>query len=439
MFEYISRLSLRLARRSRLKKLAELNKSQYLPPESVRDRREAGFLKIIEHARSRVPYYRDALKDLEIRSLDDLTAIPFLTKKIIQANTEVLKAEGYPPERFIPNMTGGSTGEKLKLFSDANSSRPAFLMRGNMWAGWRVGEKQLQLWGAHSDLSNAEGLLQRFTGTFIHRNKMLSSYDMTDRDMLDYSDIINRYRPRLITGYTSALYLLSMFIRENGLKVHSPKGVICSAETLTENHREVIESVFGCRVLNRYGCREVGNIAQECEQQNGLHINAEHIIVEVVDESGHPCRPGETGEIVVTELDNKVFPFIRYKIGDIGILSDRACLCGRGLPMLEKVEGRVWDIIVGVNGNRLIGTFWLVEGVKGIKQYQVVQLEHGRLTLKLVVTGEFDEEARSELIRRVKENCGEDMTVDIEIMDNIPLTESGKRRFVISRVSPFIE
>jgi phenylacetate-CoA ligase len=439
VLEFLSRSSFWIARRSHMKQLAELNDSQNLPPGSVRAAQEKAFLEIIEHARSNVPWYREALGDLDIRSLDDITSIPFLTKKMIQAGTDRLKAEGLPPERFIPNTTGGSTGEKLEMYSDAASSRFAILMRSNMWTGWSIGEKQLQLWGAHSDLSNAQGLKQRISGLFFNRNRMLSSYDMTEHDMRRYVEIINRNRPRLITGYSSALYLLTRFIRTEGLKIYSPKGVICSAETLQDEQRETIESVFGCGVFNRYGCREVGNIAQECQEHNGLHINAEKIIVEVVDEAGRACRPGETGEIVVTDLDNYVFPFIRYRIGDIGALSDRTCPCGRGLPMLESVDGRVWDVIIGANGSRVIGTLWLVEGVDGIRQYQIIQPEHGKLTLRLVVTGEFSEESRSELIRRVKDKCGGEMAVKIDMVDDIPLTGSGKRRLVISNVSPFIE
>lgn len=422
-----------------MKRLAELNDSQFLSYESLRAAQEKAFLEIIEHASSSVPWYRKALKELEIRSLDDITSIPFLTKKIIQAEADSLKAEGFPRERFIPNTTGGSTGEKLEMYSDAASSRFATLIRGNMWTGWRIGEKQLQLWGAHSDLSSAKGLKQRISGYFFHRNRMLSSYDMTERDMSEYYSIINSYKPSLITGYSSALYLMARFIRDTKMYVYSPKSIICSAETLEIEQRNLIETIFGCSVFNRYGCREVGNIAQECEEHKGLHINSENMIVEVVDETGKPCRPGETGEIVVTDLDNHVFPFIRYRIGDIGTLSDRTCPCGRGLPMLEGVDGRVWDVIVGANGSRVIGTLWLVEGVKGIDRYQILQPEHGRLVLRLVVTGEFGEESRQELIRRVKDKCGEEMDVDIETVDDITLTKSGKRRLVISNVSPFIE
>jgi phenylacetate-CoA ligase len=228
----------------------------------------------------------------------------------------------------------------------------------------------------------------------------------------------------------------------NDLKVHSPKGIVTSAETLYPHQRETIESVFGCRIFNRYGCREAGNIAQECEEHNGLHIFSEHVVVEVVDEKGDPAPPGEPGEIVVTKLDNYVFPFIRYRIGDIGVLSERRCPCGRNLPMLESVEGRVFDIIVGTNGNHLSGTFWTIllrEYVSGISKFQVIQEEYGKILLKLEAGSGFSEKEKEKLISKIRERCGEDMNVEIETVEEIEQTESGKHRFVISKVSPYLQ
>ena len=157
-----------------------------------------------------------------------------------------------------------------------------------------------------------------------------------------------------------------------------------------------------------------------------------------MNEKGKVCKPGEIGEIVVTDLNNLVFPFIRYRIGDLGVLTNRQCACGRGLPLIDKVEGRVWDVIVGTNGNRMIGALWhIVKNVQGIKQYQVLQENLGELTIKIVTDGQFEEGERSKLINLVREKCGNDMSVKIEVVDEIPLTESGKRRYIISRVSPF--
>lgn len=424
-----------------MKTFDELIENAYRPEQVLKEQQETAFLKLIDHARSNVPYYSNILRNIDIRSLDDITSIPFLTKKTIRENFEDLKATDIPPERFIPNSTGGSTGEKLEFYGDTDQILASLLLRSNTWTGWDVGEKQMQLWGAHYDISKARGFVNRFKSSLIQRNLLLSSYDMTEEDMRDYHGRINRYRPALITGYPSAMALFSEFIRGNGLTVHSPKGIITSAETLYEHQRKIIESVFGCRVLNRYGCREVGGVAQECLEQDGLHIFTEHVMIEVVDDNGKPCGPEESGEIVVTKLDNLAFPFIRYRIGDIGVLSDRICPCGRNLPMLEKVEGRVFDIVVGTNGNHLSGTYWTIllrEYVEGISCFQVIQEEFGKLLLRLIVDDRFDEGEKVKLVKGIREKCGEDMEIDIEIVDDIPLTGSGKHRFVVSKVSPYL-
>jgi phenylacetate-CoA ligase len=439
---YISRQLLRLLRRDRVKKYEELVSNAFLSAEKLNEQQESSFLELIGHARENVPYYGKILNDIEIRSIADIASIPPLTKKLIRQNFEDLKAVNLPPDRFVPNSTGGSTGEKLEFFSDTDQILASLLMRSNSWTGWEPGEKQLQLWGAHYDISLVSGLAARLKNSLIQRNLLLSSYDMTTGDMAGYLEKINSYRPALITGYPSAMALFAEFIKDRGAKVHTPKGIVTSAETLFEHQRETIESVFGCKVLNRYGCREAGGVAQECAEQNGLHIFSEHVIIEILDEKGEPCGPGRTGEIVVTVLDNYAFPLIRYRIGDIGALSDRTCPCGRNLPMLEKVEGRVFDIVVGTNGNHLSGTYWTIllrEYVEGISSFQVVQEELGKLLLRLVTDEKFDDEAGSKLTAAIKEKCGQDMTVEIEKVDEIPLTGTGKHRFVVSKVSPYAD
>jgi len=439
MLKYFSKSLLEITRHSRMKRLRELNKTQYLPHECLIELQETKLRKLIEHAKVDVPYYREILKDVEVESLKDLEAVPFLTKKIIQQNGDRIKAESISSARFIPNATGGSTGQKLEFFNDENACLAALILRGNIWAGWKVGERQAQLWGAHSDIATSKISYRYLKRSLIHRNLLLSSYNMTDNDISEYHRLINDHKPQLVTGYSSALYLFCESVRRNNLKVYSPEGVISSAETLRQDQRETMEAVFGCKVLDRYGCREVGSIAHECDRQHGMHINIDHVIVEVVNENGEPCNAGEVGEIVITDLDNYVFPFIRYKIGDIGVLSDQTCGCGRGLPLMEKVEGRVWDVVVGANGNRLVGTFWLVDGVTGIRQYQVIQKAFGKLRLRLVVDNRFNDEERKKLSERVKEYCGDNMELYIEILDDIPPSESGKHRYIISEVSPFVK
>ncbi len=436
----ISELSLSIFKRKKIKEFYELDKSQWFPLSEIKTIQRIKFKKLLEHCVQNVPYYREIAGFDKINELSDMQGIPFLTKEIINGNKDELKAGNIIEKRFVPNSTGGSTGESLKFYSD-NTNHIGFgiKMRNNMWTGWKIGERQAMLWGSHYDILKAQELCNTVKNKLIHKILYLSSYDMKETDMAAYRRKLNYYKPQLITAYPSGIFILANFLGKNGLNVYKPKGIICSGETLYDYQREKIESLFACSVYNRYGCREVGNIAHQCDKHHGLHINSEHVIVEVVDRDGKACYPGDIGEVVVTDLDNYVFPFVRYKIGDLAVLSGTRCDCGRELPVLEKVEGRVFDVVVGTNGNMLTGNFWTVllrTGAKGIKQFQVVQERKGELILKLIIEKSFDNVERNKIIKEIHNKCGNEMSINIQIQDKIPLTTSGKHKFVISRVSP---
>ncbi|MHA1394706.1 MAG: phenylacetate--CoA ligase family protein [Promethearchaeota archaeon] len=431
-----------ILRKSKLKSVRELIKSQYLSLAEIKEIQNKKFISLINNCKKNVPYYKNLPILNKIKNMDDIKYLPFLTKKDIRNNFDDLMAKNLPKKYFMLNSTSGSTGEKLIFFSDSrNVINFGIVIRNNMWTGWDFGEKQVYLWGSQYDISEAKKFINNLKNRLIHRKIFFSSYVMKEKDMYIYWKKFNSFKPKLITAYTTGLFIFSRFLEKNGLNIYRPRGIICSAETLFEIQRKKIESVFNCKVYNRYGCREVGNIAHQCERQGGLHINAEHLIVEIINENGIQCKPGELGEIVITDLDNYVFPFVRYKIGDIGIISDKECPCGRGLPLLERVEGRIFDIILGTNGNKLTGNFWttlLRTFVKGIKQFQVIQEKLDTLTLKLIVDKEFDLKNKNNLIMRIKEKCGNDMKINFQLVDKIPLTESGKHRFIISKISPYL-
>jgi phenylacetate-CoA ligase len=440
----LSRVLLGAIRPNRLKALHQLEESQWMPREKIREAQREKLMPLLSHAASHVPYYREEFGRLgiiseDIKGLEDLGRLPVLKKNIIRDNFSRLVADNVAPKVCWPSSTSGSTGFTLDFYHDRRTSNftRALGLRGNEWTGWTIGDRHAVLWGLTAD-DMTTGLYGWIKNSVIHRRMFLSSYEMNNEKMIDFRQRINKFKPLLIEGYASALNLFSQFLKDHQLWIYRPKGVISTAETLNSQQREVISSAFHCRVYNRYGSREVSGIAQECEEGSGLHIFAEHVIVEVLNERDEPCRPGEIGKIVVTDLDNYAFPFIRYEIGDLGVASEKVCPCGRGLPLLASVEGRVWDVIIGANRNRLVGTFWLVHGIKGIRQFQVVQDRIGELKLNVVADPGFGEGERQKLIQRVHANCGMDMKVDIQLVDSIPPADSGKHRYIISKVSPFV-
>jgi len=243
-------------------------------------------------------------------------------------------------------------------------------------------------------------------------------------------------RPGLLFGHAHSIFILAEALRGQAHGVR-PSGIIATSMMLIPSERRVIEEVFGVPVTNRYGCEEVSLIACECEQHRGLHLNADHNIVEFLRDDGTPCDPGEDGRIVVTELVNFGMPMIRYEVGDRGVPGSRRCPCGRGLPMMEHVTGRVADFLVATDGHRVAGIS-IIENtltrLPGIQQMQVVQESAQDLVVNLVAAPEYDARTEAVLVSSLQEYLGSEVTVAINRVAQIPQEKSGKYRFTICRI-----
>jgi len=430
------------------KHLHNLDKTQWLSNKEIEEVQWTKLKKLLDYAYQNVPFYKKILNNIgltpnDVCAREDFRRLPLLDKESIEFNISNITSMDYDARDLIENSTGGSTGRNLHFFNDKRrlGIRGSVVIRGNRWAGLDIGTNHAYLWGSPFDTSLEDTLKNKMYNKMVGCNLFLSSYDLSEKTAFSYAKKIQQYKPDVLIGYPSPLYFFAKYLNDNKIRSIHPKSIISSAEVLYDYQRELIEFVFGCKVFNRYGCREFSAIAQECSEHSGLHINAEHVYVECLKENGEIAAPGEPGELVVTDLDNYGMPFIRYRIGDRGILSDRKCNCGRGLPIMEQVEGRTFDIIVGTNGRNLGGTFWtllLRTAVKGIKQFQVMQESHNQINIKIVVDDLFKAENLNILNKKIHEYCGEDMNVSFEFVDKIPLTRSGKFRFVISKVIPSI-
>lgn len=433
--------------RPTFKYLGEFERNQWLSTKEIEEIQWVKLQSLLEYAYRNVPYYKKIFKDIklkpkDIKSKEEFKKIPILTKEDIDKNSSEMTSIEYDKKDLVKNSTGGSTGRNLNFFVDGRRShlKEIVTIRGNRWAGLDICEKHAFLWGSPFDISLQNKLKNKIFNKIYGSDLFLSSYELSENNMLLYAKRLQRYKPEVIIGYPSPLYLFAKFIENKKIEGLNTKSIISSAEVLYEYQRELIESVFQCKVFNRYGCREFGNIAHECSEHSGMHINADHVYIECLKENGEPTAFGETGELIITDLDNYAMPFVRYRIGDTGVLSDRNCNCGRGLPLLEEVGGRTFDIIVGVNGRYLGGTFWtllLRTAIKGIQQFQVVQESEYNINIKIVVDKSFNSEDIDMLTRKIHEYCGDDMQITVDVVDKIPLTKSGKFRFVISKVSPF--
>jgi phenylacetate-CoA ligase len=203
---------------------------------------------------------------------------------------------------------------------------------------------------------------------------------------------------------------------------------------LYPEQRDQIARVFGCRVANGYGGRDAGFIAHECPA-GGMHITAEDIIVEIVDAEGKFQPPGVAGEIVVTHMATQSFPFIRYRTGDVGVLDERVCACGRGLPLIKEIQGRTTDFVVARDGTVMHGLalVYVVRDLPGIAKFKIVQESVDHTRVLLVANADFDRGNAEQIRSGMAQRLGQDVQIDIEFVDDIPAEASGKYRYVISK------
>jgi phenylacetate-CoA ligase len=205
------------------------------------------------------------------------------------------------------------------------------------------------------------------------------------------------------------------------------------------HERSAIENIFGLQVIDRYGCEEISLIASECEHHEGMHINIEHIFIEFIKSDGSHAKPGEEGTIVVTDLLNRAMPFIRYSVDDIGVPTDRRCSCGRGLPLMEKVIGRIADFLVRKDGSLVAGVSLIertLTAIPGIKQMQIIQKAIDDIVVKIVKEESFGENSERKLEHELKKVLGNSANICIVFVKKVSQEKSGKYRFSISRVKP---
>ena len=432
-----------LRRRHTLHYLDAYQRDQWSTPEQIAALQWKRLKQLLEHCQREVPYYRRRWRELgievaDIRNLDDYARLPPLTKADIRNHFDELTAESWRG-RLQTKATGGSTGEPLRFgFNrESNDRRTAVMWRGYGWAGSRMGRRTLFLWGgAVGEPSHAHRFKdQLYNAAFARR--VLDSFHMTESNMAQYADAIDRYRPQVIVAYVGPLVRLAQWLAASGRKIWRPHAIIGAAEALHEFQREVVQKAFGCPVFNTYGCREFMLIAAECEQHRGLHVNADHLVVELNPPAGTPAHV-RSGEVVITDLFNYGMPFVRYANGDRATASGGYCACGRGLPLLARVDGRVLDAIRTPAGHVLPGEFFphMLKDVNGLQRFQLVQRQLDRLDLSIVRGEGFDDDGSLAYIRReVGKVLGDSVALHCHFVDDIPLTPSGKLRVTVSELT----
>lgn len=419
----------------------ELESTQWLPLEQLEKMQIERLRDFLAAVGRTVPYYRELFRRSgfepnAITSVTDLRVLPFLDKTIIREHTEALKSETVG--RLVKYNTGGSSGEPLVFYMGMGrvSHDVAAKWRATRWWGVDIGDPEIVLWGSPVELGKQDRV-KAFRDR-LFRSHLLPAFQMSDEQMDRYLDQVAQLRPKMLFGYASALALLATHAEHNGraLAGCGARVVFVTGETLYPGQRAVIERVFGAPVANGYGSRDGGFIAHQCPR-GSMHLSAEHIIIELVDESGQPVKRGERGEIVTTHMATGDFPFIRYRTGDLAVMADEPCACGRGLPVLREVYGRSTDFVRTKSGNAMhaLALIYEVRDKPGVQAFKLTQEADFSLDLQLVAGPELTREVEASIRDGILRRMGPDSALTIRRVTEIPPEASGKYRYVVSKVS----
>jgi phenylacetate-CoA ligase len=424
-----------------LRVLEEIEGAPFCSPDEIREKQFRDLRALLAHAESRVPYYRNLFRGLgtssqDIRSWDDFSQLPILTKDIIREKQRELIREDVPLEKLQPHFSGGSTGVPLKFFRsiDYMVASDAGTYRNLEQCGWRPGEMIAFFWGGNDKLyamSRAEFELRQF----LRRTYQFDPFYSGEAEMAEWAKRFLRVRPRVILGYASTIARFAAFLDARQQSIERIKGVFTTAEKLYQPQRKVIERVFGCKVFDCYGSSEIQNIAAECTKGR-MHINADFVVLEEDKALQSGPRP-----FLLTSLRNWSMPFIRYRNDDGGYLSEEACSCGNHFPLMRLEIARTSDNFVLPDGRVVHGEFFthLMYGSDGIVNFQFHQTATDEIILS-IVPGPNDSKARQEKIqesiRQIRALCpSHEIRVDVREVAAIPLSSAGKYRFTKSDVS----
>jgi len=414
-----------------------LSEAQWWPQEQLYAYQNKLLRQTITTAYEKTKFYRAlfeerGIKPKEIGSVHELHKIPIVTKDMLR--------KAYPKYCTVRTkwpwhefFTSGSTGRPFAVRVNNYSlsiARALMILRAN-FSGWEIGDKYLQ-----TGMSLKRGIIRKAKDILLNA-EYVSAFDLSNAALNRILELIEHKNIKYIMGYASSLFCIAKHADKTGFN-NVIRGAVSWGDNLFPHYRRVIEKTFKCRVTDTYGCGEGIQISAQCGMNDGAyHIFEPHVVVEFVDKDGY-VEPGELGDIVVTRLDPGAMPLIRYKLGDVG-RPDREnikCECGRSYRTMRKIEGRDSDIVHTPNGNRLIVHFFtgIFEYYQSVDTFQVEQNVLEKILVRIVPNKDFNVKDWERIKREILEKGDRDLKIEMELVNQIPIQKSGKRRFVISTI-----
>ncbi len=424
-----------------------LMRQQQMDAEQLAGLRREKTQRLVRECLRNIPYYGELMRAAgieaeEVRGPEDLGVLPILDKETVRRESARMLNRAAPPSSYFPHNSGGSTGMPLDFYRGWEYTKiagAAANMRSFATMGWKPGDMLVRFWAPREDETPPRGLLgqaRRRMRRWLEPPEILfSSYQTTPRDMEGWLQTLIAVRPRFFYGYASNLILFADFLTERGVRVDCVEGIASTGDALFPRDRQRLQSCFPrATIIDIYGSREVPGIASEC-RHGTMHVNADLVHVDYEPTSEEPGRQ----RLIVTALDNLIFPFIRYDIGDFGAPQRDRCACGLAFPAMEWGFGKVLDSFLTPEGTLVTGGVFedLMHHVSGVHAYQFRQKTVTDIRLYVVPSAEFGEETRHHL-RRVETQIPAMFSprarLGVEIVDAIPPTPAGKHQIVVSEL-----
>ena len=411
-------------------------------PGRLREWQEERLKVLLSHAHRNAPYYRDCLRlariDLQGTPLwEQWERVPMLSRAVVRGRFKELLATDRV-RRFTTVQTSGSMGVPTawRIDWEADDIHRAVKFRDRHWWGFRIGDRQVWLWGR----DEFQGLRKALGDTLVWNKRLLPVLELSGKTVRQIYKQLLHWRPRFLYGYPSGFMQLARLCEEAGLPLRrvGAAGVITTAEILSASHRHYLREAFQCPIINEYGCAEVQAIAFECPE-GSMHIHADALFVEFIRDD-KPVPPGEYGEVVVTDFFNEAMPLIRYRTGDIGRARSGACPCGRTLPRMELSVGRELEMLRLPDGRLLHPeVFTPPHGdplFHWVERFRIIHESPRRLRVQVVTAPDRLEDVRRRFIGLIHREIGDGFSVDVEGVSDIPRDPSGKLRYFVSQVKP---
>lgn len=414
--------------------LAALRDSQWF----TADRLEADQLlqlnTLLLHAGRTTPRYRElGLGGAKFTTVKQLREIPTLSKDDLRANPANSLSDVARGRKLVEIHTGGTTGTPLTVLCDQRALQRnyAFFARLREWAGI-TRHARVATFAGRTLVSPKQSSPPFWRHNRPANTVLYSSYHLSPSTLPAYVEHLAEWKPELIDSYPSSIEPIARYLVSNGIDRIRPKAIITSSETLAPTVRAVISEAFGAPVFDHYGSAEMGAFISQCER-GSYHANSEFGIVEILRD-GQPAEPGQSGEIVATGFVNRIMPLIRYRTGDMAMISDKTCTCGRSFPVIEELMGRIDDVIITPEGRRIGRLDPIFKAVDGFYEARIVQDKSDHVRVEYVAGEELVEDQRRIFTRELSNRLGPSMRIDVVRVDRIPRTRGGKLRMVVNEL-----